>query len=69
MGEIVKNNLNKNIGASGVISIDGGLVNLLRKVGVSIQVGYANDVIGVSSSNISAVMGVEAANIDKVMGV
>ena len=61
MGDLIKKSLsNKNKGATGVISIDGSLVDLLRKVtGVVTPTGYANDVMGVASANISTVMGVD----------
>ena len=73
MGEIVKNNLKKQVGATGVITIDGSLISVLRKIGevttTPTPTGYANDVMGVDSSNITHVMGVATANIDKIMGV
>ena len=72
MGDLIKNSLSNKIkGATGVISIDGSLVDLLRKVtGVVVTpTGYTNDVMGVGTSNISHIMGVETGDIDKVMGV
>jgi hypothetical protein len=36
---------------------------------IEYSIGYGNDVLGVSSANISTVIGVATANIDKVIGV
>ena len=71
MSEIVKNNLKKQVGATGVITIDGSLISALRKIGevTPTPTGYTNDVMGVDSSKITHVMGVATANIDKIMGV
>ena len=67
MSEFIKTKIDKDIGASGVITIDGSLINLLRKSVTS--VGYSNKVFGISSNTLSNVSGVTLANVSNIMGV